>query len=130
MPDLSAEITYRTSRSGGKGGQNVNKVETAVEALWPVAASQFFSEEEKALLFEKLAARINAEGFLAVRATDTRSQLDNKAIATARLQALVDAALVKQKPRKKWRPSKGMIERRLESKRREGEKKAQRRRDW
>ena len=130
MPDLSAEITFRTSRSGGKGGQNVNKVETAVEALWPVAASQLFTEEEKTVLLEKLTSRINADGYLAVRATDTRSQLENKAIATARLQALVDAALVKQKPRKKWRPSKGMIERRLEAKRREGEKKEQRRRDW
>ena len=130
MPDLSPEISYRTSRAGGKGGQNVNKVETAVEALWPVAASGLFSEEEKTLLAEKLSARINADGLLAVRATDTRSQLENKAIATARLQAVVEAALVKKKPRKKWRPSKGMIEKRLEGKRREGEKKAQRRKDW
>jgi len=130
MRDISPELSYRTSRAGGKGGQNVNKVETAAEALWPISASGLFSEEEKALLLQKLAGRINADGFLSVRATDSRSQLENKALAAARLQALVEAALVKPKPRKKWRPSKAAIEKRLESKRREGEKKAQRRKDW
>jgi ribosome-associated protein len=65
-----------------------------------------------------------------VRSTATRSQLENKAIATQKLHELVEAALVKRKPRKKWRPSKGMIEKRLEGKRRESEKKAARRKDW
>lgn len=84
MPDFSPEISFKTARSGGKGGQNVNKVETAVEALWPVAASTLFNEEEKERILYKLAARINKGGYLVVKSTLGRTQLGNKEDAVKR----------------------------------------------
>lgn len=130
MPDFSQEIFYRTSRSGGKGGQNVNKVETAVEAWWQVTASRHFTEEEKALIADKLQNRINKEGCLLVRSSATRSQLENKEIARQLLLDLVQQSLVVPKKRKASRPSRTAVEKRLEAKKREAFKKQQRRKDW
>ena len=90
MKDFSSEITYKTSRSGGKGGQNVNKVETAVEAWWNVDESKVFTPEEKILIISKLKNRINKECFLIVRSTESRSQLDNKATALKKMMELVE----------------------------------------
>lgn len=125
--DFSSEIQYRTSRSGGKGGQNVNKVETAVEALWHVEGSRFFTEEERARIAEKLMARMNADGYISVRSTEARSQLENKEIAVKKLHALVARSLVVPRKRIATKPSKASKEKRLESKKRDGEKKAMRR---
>jgi ribosome-associated protein len=130
LPDLSSEINFRTARSGGKGGQNVNKVETMAEALWLVRDSRLFSEEDKARIAEKLSNRINKEGYLQVRSSESRTQLDNKAIAQQKLQELVAKALIRPKPRKKVKPSKAMIERRLENKKLAAFKKQMRRKDW
>ncbi len=94
---LIQEFTYRTSRSGGKGGQNVNKVETKVEARLDVAASVALTEEEKVYLLEKLADKISAEGFLSATNQTDRSQLTNKEKATEKLLKLVEKGLVKLK---------------------------------
>ena len=128
MNDLSPEIYFKTARSGGSGGQNVNKVETMAEALWHVASSRFFTDEEKALIQEKLASKINKDGYLAVKSSATRSQLENKQIAQTKLEEQVAKALVKPKKRRPTKPSKEAKEKRLESKKKESVKKEMRRR--
>lgn len=130
MVDISSEINFKTSRSGGKGGQHVNKVETQVEALWHIATSQFFTDEEKARIALKLESRINKEGYLAIKSSETRSQLENKEIAKKKLVELVAKSLVRPKTRKPTKPSKAAKEKRLESKKKESQKKLLRRKDW
>lgn len=127
MRDFAKELTYKTSRSSGAGGQNVNKVETAVAALWKVEDSAFFSEEEKVLIKTKLANRINSEGILQVNASEARTQLQNRRIATEKILALVNAAVITKKPRKKTQPSKAQIEKRLSAKKKISDKKESRR---
>jgi ribosome-associated protein len=126
--DFSSEISFKTARSGGSGGQNVNKVETMAEALWHVASSRFFTDEQKVLIQEKLKTKINKEGYLHVKSSETRSQLENKQIAQAKLEELVAKSLIKPKKRKPTKPSKEAKEKRLESKKKESQKKEMRRR--
>ncbi len=123
---LIQEFTYRTSRSGGKGGQNVNKVETKVEARFDVAASAALTDEEKAYLLEKLADKISAEGTLSATNQTDRSQLTNKEKATEKLFKIIEKGLVKPKKRRKVPIPAGVKEARLEGKKRVSEKKATR----
>lgn len=121
---MLSEIRFKTARSGGAGGQNVNKVETAAEGYWNIAASRFFDEEQKATLTEKLSNRINKEGDLVVKSQVHRGQLANKEEVAKKMQALIAHALEKKKLRIAVKPTKAMKERRLQSKKIAGEKKA------
>jgi len=119
--DISAEIKFKTARSGGKGGQNVNKVETMVEGYWNVMGTSLLNEEERLLVIKKLANRINADGMLLVKSQEERSQLGNKQLVTKKMNELVTKALIVPKKRKPTKISKAAKQKRLESKKKAGE---------
>jgi ribosome-associated protein len=126
MIDVSKEVRFQTSRSGGKGGQNVNKVETSVEAYFEVDCSLILNADQKALIKEKLASRINSEGLLQVRSQIHRTQLANKDEVIKKMNLLIHQALKKPKKRIATKPSRAAKERRIEGKVKQSQKKSER----
>lgn len=136
MPDLvidarrtipESELQESFARSGGPGGQAVNKQETKVELRWRPAQTQALSAWDRTWVLEKLAGRLTSDGDLVVTSTKTRDQGRNREDARDKLVALVRAALVRPKPRRATRPSRGAKERRLQAKKRRSDVKKGRR---
>ncbi|MFC1222837.1 alternative ribosome rescue aminoacyl-tRNA hydrolase ArfB [Pedobacter sp. BG31] len=124
--EILRSAIFKTSRSGGKGGQNVNKVSSKVELVFNVETFAYFTDEEKAQLKIKLQNRMDSEGLLHVVSQEDRSQLLNKEKTIIKLIDLLKKALMVQKKRKPTKIPKGVIEKRLKNKASTAEKKRNR----
>jgi len=120
------ELQFKAVRSSGPGGQHVNKTASKVEVYFNLLASEGLTAGEKKLLKVRLATRINSEGVLSLQNSESRSQHRNKKLSVERLIALLEKNLQVAKPRRKTKPSKGAVEKRLQSKKKTALKKTNR----
>lgn len=127
--DLVKECQFSASRSSGPGGQNVNKVNSQVTLRFDVQRSELLEEEEKRVILQKLSSYISGEGILILNAQTHRSQLQNKEEVISKFRRLIERAFVPRKIRKASKPSKAAIQRRLDDKRKQSEKKKRRQKD-
>lgn len=123
---LKSELTYKAVRSSGSGGQNVNKVASKVVLYFDLEASSVFNEDEKELLRAFFSNRLNKKGVLILSSDESRSQFRNKALVTQRFLELVEEGLKEDKERKPTKIPKAVKRKRLENKRKNSEKKANR----
>jgi ribosome-associated protein len=115
------ELAIAFARSGGPGGQNVNKVASKVELRWNPTTSAALGDDERAWLIERLRSRLTSDGTLIVTSTATRDQLKNRDDATEKLALIVRTALARPKPRRATRPSRSAKRRRVADKRHKSE---------
>jgi ribosome-associated protein len=120
---LLAEVQFSASRSGGPGGQNVNKVNTKIELRFSVQESEVFDEDQKQLILLKLKNRINNQGELLVTSSAERTQWRNKEKATRKFFELIEKSLTKTRKRKKTQPTLASQLKRIENKKKRGQKK-------
>ncbi|WP_029288933.1 alternative ribosome rescue aminoacyl-tRNA hydrolase ArfB [Pedobacter sp. R20-19] len=114
--EILKSVAFKTSRSGGKGGQNVNKVSSKVELIFDLAANHYLSDEEKTLLKSRLDNKLDSEGLLHIVSQEDRSQLLNKEKTVAKLIELLKNALRIQKKRKPTKIPNAKIQKRLQNK--------------